>query len=198
MRTTVLLLAFGAGLLACKSEPKTFANEGDDDDDGTISLTGSTEFTPETSVVECGATYPTPDVTGVCLTEVLDCDVTIEATTVGGSTHYNLPLWEDAQCADWLLGGPDDSLDAAERVYELNVPDGMFANVTMWPCENLELRARNGATECSDSPTACRGSRGTWKEQDLSSLPGNTRWEIIVDGFDGASGNFVLEVDCFE
>jgi hypothetical protein len=159
-----------------------------------------TDETP-TGDLDCtpGAyTLPDPD-PGTCVVQALTCGQTIEGTTVGGSTAFDRQVWDDAMCLDYLLLDPGH-LDAAERVFSIEVPPDMFASVTMQSCARLDLRTVNTTLACNTSARNCSTGSGDWDEATVNNLVGTStgeRYEIIVDGYNGDEGNFRLTVDCW-
>jgi hypothetical protein len=128
----------------------------------------------------------------------LACGDVVTGTTVGGSTDFNTEIWEAAFCLDYLLGDPGH-LDAAERVFELDVAPDTFAVVQLdSPCARMDMRAVRTTRSCNTEAGNCTTASGNFafSEVSLAGTETGSRWEIIVDGYDGDEGNFRLTVDC--
>jgi len=162
--------------------------------------------TTEPPIVDCRADYATPvpgSIAGLatCQTGELFCGDFIQATTVGGSTHYDETIYEPAGAGTSL-----EDWSAPERVYAFRQPVNTPIRVSLYsPCRDINILLCLG-WECSDANGVSQSSCNAALEFDADGarfrdLPGPTsgprNWELIVDGQDGDSGNFALRVECF-
>ena len=155
------------------------------------------------SDVDCGADYPTP-APNVCITGALPCDGrVIYATNIGGSTHYDMLAYEGV-CEDWAASEPNDIYDGPERVYEIEVPGGQYASIFIGsPCATLDARSIHGSEVCTDEIQTCGAPQYAgatkWEELTFNSVYGGSageRYEIVVESYEGAMGNFSISATC--
>ena len=205
------LMAVACGCLAvsCDKE-KNGGNEGDadtdsDSDSDSDADTDSDSDSDSDSDVDCGADYVTPAPSGVCLTGALPCDGTvIYATNEGGSEYYDMRDFRGV-CDDWAASEGDDIYDGPERVYEIEVPAGEYASIFIdSPCATLDARIIHGTKECPDDINTCGAPQYAgatkWEELTFNSVFGGSsgeRYEIVVESYDDAIGNFSISADCF-
>ncbi len=158
------------------------------------------------ALVNCRSEYDTPEPGGVpgfgeCTTDQIYCGDFIQATTVGGSTHYDT---EHYLAATFATGS--ENWDAPERVYSLRQPVGQSMRVTFYgPCADMGIGVCSG-WDC-DEPEEVRSgdcsslgtidSDGGMYRDYPSTTSGVREFELVVDGRDGAQGNFGLRVECF-
>ena len=151
--------------------------------------------------LDCDTPISTPNIGwggSTCLTGPITCDSVVEATTANGSTVFDKTHWDT-----WFCYGDDDittNYDAAERAYELVVPDGRLATLTLeTPCNALSLKVLRSQERCppSNYPIVCdAGEVVNNSTQQLVDMFGGYTYQVIVDGKNGAEANFRLRVDC--
>lgn len=156
--------------------------------------------------LDCQASPATPspghDSLPACITDNISCGETVVGTTVGGSTHYDSTGYDDGACLN--VG---ENYSAPERVYSLTVPAHNAYTVTAHVCPGLKLRRVYGlgSTSC---PTLNFQNGATCEQafdrggglQELTATNGqehDLRYELVIDGKDGATGSYSLSVECF-
>ncbi|MCA9570513.1 MAG: matrixin family metalloprotease [Myxococcales bacterium] len=133
-----------------------------------------------------------PDCAGqpacVCAaTSVLPCDTTVTGTTVGGVN--TVQQWA---CANWTTTGP-------EKTYEVTFPQAGTATVTVSNLgADLDLFITDDANAGSCNPNFCisQGSPGTSDEVRTFTIDAGETIAVVLDGFQGASSDFTIHVDC--
>ncbi|MFT6161788.1 MAG: hypothetical protein ACJA00_004386 [Myxococcota bacterium] len=158
------------------------------------------------AIVDCRSEYDTPENGGVpsfgeCTTDQLFCGDFVQATTVGGSTHYDTDQYLAA-----LFATGSENWDGPERVYQLRQNVGEVIRVTFYgPCADMKLGVCAG-WDCEETEAVQAGDCSSLGERDsdggmFREFPAPTsgvrRHELIVDGRDGAQGNFGLRIECF-
>jgi hypothetical protein len=179
--------------------------DADTDADTDTDTDTDTDADTDTDIVDCRADYATPDPgdaggsnSGECTTDQVYCGDLIQATTVGGSTHYDEEHYEAFPCG----ANPGDDWGMPERVYAFRLPEGEAVRFTFYgPCDDMLMRIVQNSV-CGEPRSAnclvpsVRGTDGGYY-YDIPS--GAMRdWEIIIDGRDGAEGNFAFRVECFD
>ena len=178
----------------------------DSDDDGDTSDAGTDTDFVDDDLVNCRSEYDTPlpgsvQNGGECTTDQLYCGDFIQATTVGGSTHYDTDHYLTAGIATG-----SENWDAPERAYLFRQPVGESVRLTFYgPCGDMAIAACIG-WECTDenavqqgdcSAVITRGDDGGVYRDFPATSAGVREFEIIVDGRDGDVGNFGVRVECF-
>lgn len=164
---------------------------------------------PEDSPLDCGADYapdtPEPGWLGGCVTQEVGCGEEVLHTLEGGDTLYDRSFWEAQQALGGLVNHSADALDGPERVYVIR-PDtpGRSVEVRVESCFDAWASWRRYADVafewCDvDDHWATAGHFGG-KSPRVRTYPflhqENNQYEIIVEGLDGAVGNFRLVVEC--
>ncbi len=157
-------------------------------------------------IVNCRAEYDTPEIGNVpsygeCTTDQLFCGDFIQGTTVGGSTHYDTDQYLAA-----LFATGSENWDAPERVYQLRQTVGEVIRVTLYsPCQDIVMGVCAG-WDCQETEAASAGDcsslgvrepDGSYRREFPAPSAGVRNHELIVDGRDGAQGNFALLIECF-
>lgn len=210
--TTLAIVMLGVG---CSKEllPETGDPEGTDNPDtdtrdpDSDSNDGDSDTNEvDDDIVDCRADYQTAapgsgTSGGECTTDQLFCGDFVQATTVGGSTHYDTDQYEQAGIATG-----SENWDAPERAYTLRQPVGQAMRITFWgPCDDMDVAVCQG-WECSDtaevqqndcSALLTRGDEGSFYRDFPAPSSGVREFEVVVDGRDDAQGNFALQVECF-
>jgi len=133
-----------------------------------------------------------------CLSGSIACGETVKGTTVGGSTHFDGQRYRASYC----FPAADDAYTDPERVYAFELPADNEATFTLdSPCAELDLvvlrwegepacpGADERITECEGDKNPGGGSARLWNDSQAHYL-------LIVDGDQGAAGNFTLSVSC--
>lgn len=164
---------------------------------------------PDDSPLDCGADYgpdtPDPGWLGGCVTQEVGCGEEVLHTLAGGDALYDLGFWEAQQALGGLVNKGAEVLDGPERVYVIR-PDtpGRSVQVRVESCfDSWASWRRHGdvAFEWCDVEdhwaTAGHFGGGDPRVRSYQFLhQANIQYEIIVEGLDGALGNFRLVVDC--
>lgn len=154
---------------------------------------------PDTEL-DCDADYATPSpgtAAGSCLTDAISCGDTIYGTLDGGSNNYDYDYWLLLGELDSLMG-EFDALDGPERAYSFQDGSDAF-RVTVHSCfdhwVNWVIRGEYCNTDEPTSAGVFEGGTGrTW----YTELPGGgSNFEFIIEGLYGATGNYVITVECF-
>ncbi len=187
--------------------------DADADSDADADVDTDTDADTDTGVgLDCSADYlsgmPTGSPLGECVTEEVTCGDVLFGTNTGGTTIYDYAFSESLGALGSLLGN-GDALDGPERVYVFR---GLAVD------EQVEFRVdacfdvwgtwvRHG--DVGDDFCSAGGFNvgGLFEERD-----GNqSRWtvqynlasqstydfEFIVEGLDGAEGNYMISVACY-
>jgi hypothetical protein len=183
--------------------------DADTDADTDTDTDTDTDADTDTDLVDCRAEYPTPDpgtlgAGGECTTDEVFCGDFIQATTIGGSTHYDSEHYSQAGA-----GQLSEDWDAPERVYAFRQQVGDAARITLYsPCRDISATACQG-WECTDADSSeiqlndcanltVRGEDSSVYRDLPAPTSGARDWEIIIDGRDGDAGNFALRIECFD
>jgi hypothetical protein len=160
--------------------------------------------------LDCDAEIPTPDPgaagLGSCITEEVFCGDVIFGTLAGGSTIYDYEYWETVQELDALFGNYD-AVDGPERVYAFRgLAQDEHVIFTVSTCFDLWADwIQYGDSDgdfCDLSPFNRAGvfeyGQGrTWWTDRTNQAPGTYDLEFVIEGLDGAEGNFKVTVDCY-
>lgn len=133
-----------------------------------------------------------------CLSGVLSCGDTLEATTEGGSTQLDGGLYEDGYCFV-----PFEDYEGPERAYELLVPpETLVTLIADFSCQDMALVAALWSDEdtCPYEGAGlyvCEG-KSVSSGAEVLILPDDAeaRYVVVVDSPAGQEGNFSLEVVC--
>ena len=189
-----------------------FGTDSKPNDSGTLTDTGATPQqttnnppTSPTSDLDCDANYNTPapgNDLGTCITgEVLQCGDVVYGTLDGGSSIYDYDYWYSIGELDALFGRYD-ALDGEERVY---VYEGLFDSVlkvTFETCFDLWATwVLTGQSTCDVESFSTGGvfEGGTgrrWFTERLNAGTGPHDYQFILEGLDGATGNYAITVEC--
>lgn len=179
---------------------------------GTATGTGTgTSTTGDTGqALDCQADYTVfmPPAGGTCLTAPVSCGDVIFGTNEGGTAVYDRTYWEGAMSLGALTSEPADVLDGHERVFGFIGHEPNFdITVTIDSCVPLWASWRRKG-ELSDNWCAVDeywdvvghfiGSSNNQSYTFLNNTQtGIYNYELIVDSYSGAEGNFMLTVDCY-
>lgn len=185
------------------------------DDTGSSTNDTGNDDTGETGTpvgdVDCEVNTGTPAPNGgagadYCITApTLVCGDSIVGTNAGGTAIADKEVYTLWTCNPGTIG-TDADWTAPERFYEFFVPDGRQVEVKLYTdCGDLWLRAVRSNDECPviyskncEVPVVNEQS----EEQTVTltnpagGAGGDLRYEIVIDGLNGAVGNFKLEIDC--
>lgn len=164
---------------------------------------------PEDSPLDCGADLsadtPDPGDVAVCVTQEIGCGEEVMHTLAGGTTLYDRSFWAAQQTLGGLTGKSADVLDGPERVYIIR-PDtpGRSVELRLESCfEGWASWRRYGDVAfdwCDvDDHWATAGhflSESAWVRTYEFLHDAGKQYEVIVEGLDGAVGNFRLVVTC--
>ncbi|TNE86853.1 MAG: hypothetical protein EP330_19785 [Deltaproteobacteria bacterium] len=177
--------------------------DSDADSDSDSDSDADTDTDTDPNALDCSAFYPT-DAPGwqgtTCMTGMISCNQTIDATNDGGSYFFSGTEYDQMFCRgedDWT-----DTFNGPERVYELYVPANTVADVNLeTPCNTLALRVLSTGDRCAsrEALTCDAYDSVTPYEQEVTTLLGGTQgrtFQIIVDGINDQIANFRLSVDC--
>lgn len=180
-------------------------DSGEADEDGSGDGGGNIELQAACGSAETAAPGADSEL-GSCYQQELKCGDVITDTTVGGAQGFSYATYESWFC----LGYPGiaRNYDAPERSYYFHHPEDInkvtLRLTTPEECEGeLSLRAIwvDDAEECisasDDKPGDCTAA---FSGDDGSDYIDNTypdyQYRLIVDGLDGAQGDFTLSVEC--
>ncbi len=161
--------------------------------------------------LECGEEIqmPAPGQGGLpeCVVQQLQCGDVVQGTNAGGTTFYDYTLWQEAMELGALATQPADILDGPEAVYQiLGHPPDTEITVTVTSCVQhwVSWRRHGDVTQdwCAEPTMQSEMGHftGDWQNKSYTLVnrsSGDYDWEIIVDAWDGQTGDFVIEVECF-
>lgn len=141
-----------------------------------------------------------------CVTSVLSCGDTVDATTEGGGEAMDAENWEGWYCSINLDRHP---YDGPERVFQVLVPERTFATFSLeTPCVDHDVfafywqdtdtcpGADQSLVECEAGDDEDDDDAATvWADD---SNEGGSWYLVAVDAKDGETGNFRLSVTCEE
>lgn len=174
----------------------------------------TTPTNPDTQILngtlDCGANFdiPTAGVPGLpeCVVEEIGCGDTVYGNNAGGTEFYDWYLWNEGMALGQLPIGDPTVLDGPERIYAITGhPPNSDVEVTLTSCVQLWGSYRLH-TDLNDNWCADVGNTNTlghfggeWQDRSII-LSNRTSidydWEIIVDSWEGQTGNYALSVKC--
>lgn len=154
---------------------------------------------PDDIVCQPAYETPAPGAAGLgeCVTAALTCGETVQGTLAGGSTafdnQYEHPF-------EWCSGhSTGDDLDGPERVYRLDVPEGIrTVTPRLASCETAQLLWYQTSEVCPSTRVNCSyvgASGATDQTTDILLGDSGVIW-FVVEQLQGDPGNFALTVDC--
>jgi hypothetical protein len=174
---------------------------GDDDDDDTADPWVTPSGVPDD--VECRPLTETPAPgeagLGECVTGTLACGETVHGTLAGGSTVFSSQhdlAFE--QCSGHSTG---DDLDGPERVYRLDVPSNFrYVSMHLSSCETTQILWYQTDQVCPTEHVACSyvGVHGGYEQSEDILLGSSGVLWFVIEGLEGAVGNYTLTVECGE
>lgn len=117
--------------------------------------------------------------------EPMPCGASVTAPFFGNTSNSSLSLFNSYDCQpDWLMTGPED-------VYKLETDGGDFYAYVGTSGQDLDIfllrDSGSGSLECV-----------AYGDQVISTTIDGGIYYLVVDGYQGASGAYVLYVDCPE
>ena len=148
--------------------------------------------------VACEPDRDTPDPNG-CAIAVIECDTTVEGSNKGKPKNFDDDFYQSKYCTPQRNG----YADSPEAVWQLKLPPNTQADVYLHgECTDLDLFSLRwqDPRSCPSRSSTTGECEGSTKPVDdhvkITSVARAERHLIWVDGKDGETGNFRIEVRC--
>ena len=157
-----------------------------------------TSASTEEAPVECDDSMQEPRASG-CALRTIACGETIESSNAGQARNFDDSFYRSKFCTPRSA----DYGESPEAVFALTVPAEMKADVYLeTPCDDLDLFSIrwSSTARCPSTSTStgeCEGStKGSEDTIRIMAVGRDEKHLVWVDGKNGATGNFRLQVKC--
>lgn len=151
--------------------------------------------------VDCDESHSPPYATKGCIHKKIECGDIIEGTTRGGDKNFGDDFYQKGH----FTPQRNDYEDSPEAVYQLRVPANQEAFIRLDSnCVDLDVAAL--PWQQSECPTVSHIETNTRETEMKTGPEGGTlrlstvdkaeTYFVIVDGKQGVSGNFRLDIRC--
>ena len=151
--------------------------------------------------VDCETDHPDPDATDGCIYKELRCNTVLEGTTRGGKNHFGDDFYQKGFCTPQR----NNYENSPEAIYQLRIKPNTQVDLRLDSnCADLDLvTMRWEESRCptvQHAPNLHSGCEMNTKADGgtlrLTTVDNPETHLIVVDGKQGAYGNFRLTVNC--